>query len=258
MLRSRRRSTSWWAIGVAATVGITLAAYPSVRDSTAASDYTKELPEAMRAMFAGGELDIGSGPGYLDSQLFAFTAPLLLLIFAIALGSWVVAGDEEKGTLDLLLAHPVSRSQLVLERFTALAILTAGLCGVLLGSIVAGDALVDLDVGFGNLLAATLGLWVLATLFGAFAIAVGCTWPGRSRAVAITATVAVAAWLLDALGQTVGALDAWRPLSPYYQTIGTDPLRDGASGLGLLTLAGLMATAIAGGIAELRSRDVGT
>ena len=35
--------------------------------------------------------------------------PLLLLVYAIGAGSRAIAGEEESGTLDLLLAHPLSR-----------------------------------------------------------------------------------------------------------------------------------------------------
>ena len=76
-LRERRRSLTWWLLGVVALVGLNVAFYPSVRDSTGLSDYSKDLPEAMRALFAGGELDLVSATGYLNSQIFALMAPLV-------------------------------------------------------------------------------------------------------------------------------------------------------------------------------------
>ena len=47
--------------------------------------------------------------------------PLLLLIAAIGAGARATAGEEERGTLDLLLANPISRRRLVLEKLAALA-----------------------------------------------------------------------------------------------------------------------------------------
>ena len=38
--------------------------------------------------------------------------PLLLLIAAIGAGAGAIAGEEERGTLDLLLSLPVSRRRL--------------------------------------------------------------------------------------------------------------------------------------------------
>ena len=39
-------------------------------------------------------------------------APLILLIFAVGAGADAVAGEEERGALDLLLAHPLRRRRL--------------------------------------------------------------------------------------------------------------------------------------------------
>jgi ABC-2 type transport system permease protein len=64
------------------------------------------------------------------------------------------------------------------------------------------------------------------------------------------------AWLLDGLGQAVDVLDAWRPLSPYYQAIGRNPLREGApwSGWGALAAATALLAAVAA--AGLERRDL--
>ena len=57
-LRERRRSLLWWSLGLAALVALNVAFYPSIRDDEALSDYAKDLPESVRALFAGGELDL--------------------------------------------------------------------------------------------------------------------------------------------------------------------------------------------------------
>ena len=97
-LRERSRSIVWWTLGLVLLIGVNVAFYPSVRDDEALGDYAKDLPESLRALFAGGELDLASPVGYLNSQVFALTAPLVLFIFAIGAGSGAVAGEEEKGT----------------------------------------------------------------------------------------------------------------------------------------------------------------
>ena len=45
--------------------------------------------------------------------------PLLLMIAAIGAGAGAIAGEEERGTLELLLANPLSRRRLVLEKTAA-------------------------------------------------------------------------------------------------------------------------------------------
>ncbi len=255
-LRERRRSLVWWTLGLVALVGLNVAFYPSVRDDAGLSDYAKNLPDAVRGLFVGGELDIVSPAGYLNSQVFALMAPLILLIFSIGAGAGAVAGEEERGTLDLLLAQPLRRRDYVLDRLLALAAMIGALTVALLATVALGSLLVDLDIGFGKLVAASVSVALLAFLFGTIALAAGAVSPGRARAVAVAAGIAIAAWLLDGLGQAVDALDGWRPLSPYYQALGRNPLRDGIPWGGWAVLAAATVVVVAVAAVGLERRDV--
>jgi ABC-2 type transport system permease protein len=252
----RRRSLMWWSLGILALTAVTIAFYPSVRDATGFNDYSKDLPEAMRALFAGGETDLISGAGYLNSQIFALLAPLLLLILAIGFGAAAVAGEEERGTLDLLLAQPLRRGELVWQRFLALAVLTGVATMVLFATVAAGAPLVDLDIGLANLAAASLSIALLALLYGTIAMAVGALRPGRGRAVAVASGLAVGAWMLDGFGQAISGLEPWRPLSPYFQALGENPLREGAPWGGWGALVGLTALTVAAAVVGLQRRDI--
>jgi ABC-2 type transport system permease protein len=254
-LRERRRSLLWWTIGLAALVALNVAFYPSVRDDPALSGYAKDLPESVRALFAGGELDIASPAGYLNSRIFALMAPLLFLIVAIGAGSAAVAGEEERGTLELVLAHPVRRRDYVLQRFLALAVLLAALTTVLLATVALGSLAVDLEIGFGKLAVASLSVGLLALLFAAIALATGALAPGRARAIAVAGGLAVAAWIFDGLARSVDPLEGLRPLGPYYHALGQNPLREGApsAGWALLIAAAAIASVLAA--AGLERRD---
>jgi ABC-2 type transport system permease protein len=255
-VRERQRSVLWWTIGIAAAIALNVAFYPSVRDDQALADYAKDLPESVRALFAGGELDITSPVGYLWSQVFALMAPLLLLIFSIGAGAFAVAGEEERGTLDLLLAQPVRRRDYVLERFLALGTLVLQLTLVVLFTVAIGSALVDLEIGFDKLVAASASVGLLALLFGTVALAVGSVRPGRVPAIAVASGLAVVSWLLDGLAQVVDALEPWRPLSPYYQALGHNPLREGVPLGGWAILIGLTALFAVVAAAALERRDL--
>jgi ABC-2 type transport system permease protein len=255
-VRERGRSLLWWTLGIVGLIGITVAFYPSIRGDEALSNFGEDLPESLRALFVGGELDLASPVGYLNSQIYAAVAPLLFLVFSIGGGAGAVAGEEERGTLDLLLAHPVRRRDYVVQRFLALATLVAGLTAVLLVTVALGSALVDLEIGFDKLLAASVSVALLAVLFGAVALAVGSIKPGRAAAVAVAAGLAVVAWLVDGLGQAVSVLDPVRPLSPFYQALGRNPLRDGVPWTGWAILVAATAVLVVIAAAGLERRDV--
>jgi len=255
-LRERGRSLLWWTLGIVALVGVTIAFYPSIRDDTSLSDYGEKLPEGLRALFAGGELDISSPAGYLNSQIYALVAPLLLLVFSIGAGGGAVAGEEERGTLDLLLAHPMRRRDYVIQRFVSMVVLVAVLAAVLLATVGLGSLLVDLSIGFDKVLAATVSVALLSVFFGALALAVGAAAPGRGRAIAIACVLAIGAWIFDGLAQTVASLDAWRVVSPYHQALGDNPLREGVPWGGWALLTGGTLALLALGAAGLERRDI--
>ena len=126
---------------------------------------------------------------------------------------------------------------------------------VLLGSVAIGSWLVDLEIGFGRLVAASVGVALLALLFGAVALAAGAIRPGRDCHRRRRRT-RPGAWIFDGLAQAVDSLEPWRPLLPYYQALGQNPLREGAQWTGWAIL--LIATAVAtvAAAAGLERRDV--
>ena len=77
-------------------------------------------PPELMAFFgaAGPEFSLFSAEGFISMEFFSFM-PVVLGIFALLMGSGLLVSDEEKGTLDLIMAHPVSRSALFLGRLLA-------------------------------------------------------------------------------------------------------------------------------------------
>ena len=109
-LRDLRRGFVWWSVGLVGMSAMMVSVYPTVRGNAALNKLVQDYPAALKGFFGfGGELDYTSAAGYLGMELFSLMVPLLLLIAAIAAGSGAVAGEEDRGTLDLLLSLPVSR-----------------------------------------------------------------------------------------------------------------------------------------------------
>jgi ABC-2 type transport system permease protein len=168
-----------------------------------------------------------------------------------------VAGDEEAGTLDLLLAHPVSRQRLALQRFAALGaglvIVTALLWLALVALI--GPAGFD-GVGAGDLAAMSLHLVLFGLLFAALAYAVGAATGSRVLALAVSAGVAVLGYLANSVFPQVQGLEWVRNLSPFAWLLGGSPLVNGVQVGHAVTLALATAVLVAGGTWAFTRRDV--
>lgn len=254
VLRVRRRSLLLWAVALAVLTATYGAFYPLVGGDELAS-MTADLPDALATAF--GYQDLGSGAGYLTSTVFGLLAPILLAVFAIGAGARLVAGEEEDGTLELELTHPVGRRRVVAERLLALVVQVAALSVALAVVTLALAAVVDLgDVTVGGVLAACLGLALLVIAFGTVALAIGAATGRRAVALGAAAGLAVVAYAGRALGglstSTAWLVDA----SPFEWFLGGDPMRAGIDVGGYLALAGLAVVAAGVGIVAIGRRDL--
>lgn len=241
-LRDVRKSFLWWALGLAGLVALMVSVYPSVRGNAGLNKLVKDYPEALKAFVAfGGEIDYVSAAGYLGSELFSLMVPLLLLLAAIGAGTRAIAGEEEQGTLDLLLANPLTRRRVVLEKLAALSAEIVGLGLVLFFALVCGAHAVALHISSSHLAAATASAVLLAISFGAIAVLVGAATGHRGRTMGITAALAVGSYVLNGLAPLVGALEPVQKLSLFYHYAASDPLRHG---LGLGHVAVLVGVAV--------------
>ncbi len=104
-MQEQRRSLFWWILGMGALNIVTMLFYPSFADRPELNEIFEDLGPLAEA-FVGQIEDFTSPAGFTDSQLFSFMIPLLFVAFGIFAGSGSIAGEEERGTLDLLLSNP--------------------------------------------------------------------------------------------------------------------------------------------------------
>jgi ABC-2 type transport system permease protein len=261
MLVARRRSTVWWSAGLSALVLFVVAAYPSVRDSSAGFDsYLESLPEGVVELL-GAQGGLTSPDGYLNSQMYSNIFPLLLIVLGIGAASWAVAGSEGDGTLEMLLANPVSRARVAFERLAGVLVLT-GAVG-LVATVVTALMLpvVDLSGLPGDAVwAAGLGSWALAVCFSAVSFGVGAATGSKTLALGSGSAAAAGTYVLFGLTAFVGAIEPLRWVCPWFWFLDADPLggadaRFGLQGVALPLAVG--AAFVGVGVARLVRRDIG-
>jgi ABC-2 type transport system permease protein len=249
-----RRSLLGWVLAITA-VGVMYAAFwPTVN--------TPEMQRALRNYPAGileafNYDDLTSPAGYLGSSVYGLLIPLLVAVFAIAYGTRAVAGDEEAGTLELLLAHPVSRTRLALQRFAALFAALA-LVGVALwlGMLaIAGPAELK-GVTATEFAGTTVQLVLFGACLGGLAFAVGAGTGRKALALGASAGVAVLAYLANSVFPQLQGLEWTRDLSPWHWYLGGEPLKNGLQTGDALLLLAVTAVLVAAGTWRFNRRDV--
>lgn len=253
-LRLQRRGLLLWALGLAGMVALYGSLWPSIRDQASITEVLDQLPEVLRSLLA--VTDVSTPVGYVQAELLGLTGPLLVILFAVLSGANGIAGEEERRSLDLLLANPVSRTRVVLERVAAMVVGVAVLAATIGLAVVAAGVLAGLDLAVAGVAAAVLHLGLLGCVFGALAAAVGAATGRPAVARAVPAVAAVLAYLVNGLAPLVDGLGPVRPLSPFAQYANHVPLVNGVSASGVAVAVGTVVVLSALAVVAFRRRDV--
>jgi ABC-2 type transport system permease protein len=160
------------------------------------SDVIRDL--ANSGAFPEEMLNIGSGslftlPGSITLGLQHPLALSMVGIFAVGASSTSVAGERARGTLEVLLARPISRTTLYVSILAALLLVVLVVLSAILGGMVAGATIIGLgdELDAGRLPLVILngfGLWAAFTTFG-LAASISFDRPGPAIGLSL-------AWLL--------------------------------------------------------------
>ena len=218
-LRNNRGKILGWGLTLALLGGYLLSFYDTIADQQEEMQALMEMypPEVMA--FFGGVDDMFTPSGWLHLEFFSYM-PIVLGIFAVLTGSGLLAGDEERGTLNLVLAHPISRARLFWGRLLAYLGVTVIILGLIwLAFLIAGRASQAMDLGAGELLLPILTLLAVLLLFGTLGVLLSLFLPSRGLAAMVTGVLLIASFFITSLAQIDDRLAPFADFSPltYYQ-----------------------------------------
>jgi ABC-2 type transport system permease protein len=220
-LWERKWSMLWWSVGIAVYILINLSVYKTIQGSQEQLNQALQtLPTAAKALFTqtGSFL---TPVGYLDSKIYYLILPMLLGILAIGLGSSLLSKEEQSGTLELLLARPMSRTKLLTSKLAVglIVIVVVGLA-VLVVTALSAKAF-GIVVPTRYVVAVTILAVLLSVLFGTISFAFSAIGGlGRGASSGIAAFLLLAGYVASSFEGLVHWLRWPAKLLPYhyYQT----------------------------------------
>lgn len=249
-LYTKRWMTLWWTLSGLLLVLLTVSVFPAFQEALGQS--LNDVPEALRSL-VGDASSYATLPGYLDLQVFEQLV-FLSIVLGIILGTSLLAGEENEGTLQTLASLPISRSRVYIQKLLALAVIVGVVTFSLFVGSLLGASLIGESLDFWRLAGATVGAWLLALTLSILAYALGAATGKRGVAGAAAGLVAFLAFLLPALTQGVEGLQFLEKLSPFYYF--NSPLTTGLSATDYLTLIAVNITLTIVGYIFFSRRDI--
>jgi ABC-2 type transport system permease protein len=254
-LRDAKRSIIYYTIGsIALGLYVTLF-YPTIRDATGLTDFLEQLPEAMQALVGDAET-YTTAEGFLNAEVFSFMGPMVFGFFAIIAGMGVITGEEESHTLDQLLANPISRTSILIQKAGAMMTSVLALSVGLWIGLAGGSMLAGFDLSVTGTTQAILSLYLLGITLGFIALAVGAATGRKGLTGGIAATIGVVGFLLDTFLSVVDLLDPARFISVFYYFNSNNVMLNGINFVHFLTLISISAGAIVLSAWRFERRDL--
>jgi ABC-2 type transport system permease protein len=255
-LRDQLRPFVMWAAGVAFYVALLISIYPSIRKSAGAiNEYVKNMPEAVRVAFMGSS-DFTTPVGYVNVELLSWLAPIVLIAFAVAVAGRSLAGEEESGTLGLVLTHAVGRRRFALQKYAAMTVAVIALGATFWLSLTAATAIAGTPVDADDLAVAFVRLTLLGLAVGSVTFAAGGATGRRQAGIAAGAGVGTVMYLLNTLAVMNETIRPLRYVSLFHWAGGASPLGKPLDATGVLVLVATSAALLLATLVLFERRDV--
>ncbi len=217
-------------------------------------DVISQYPDALLGMI--GSADMSTAEGFLQAQIFSLMGPATFVALTALMGSRAVAGEEQSRTMGLLMANPMRRSTIIVEKTLSMIAYSvilgiATFLGVWFGNLLGG-----IEIPVGNLVATISLLVLLGLVFGGVAMLLSAA-TGKIRVAAYGAIgvtlVAYFAFSFLPLAESLAVYAKW---SPFHLYLGSNPLTNGMAWGDAAVLAGIFAGLIALSIPLFQRRDL--
>ena len=248
VLRKSLRDQRWQIVGFGLALflmaALIVAIWPSYRNTVASI----QLPEAVQA-FLGSDLNYSMASGFISAEYFSWI-PVLLIIYAVIQGTGAVAGEESSGTIDLLMAQPITRANMVLQKSIAATVGSALIIGFGFLGFAATIPLVDIEISVGDAALASANMLPITLFHFALALWLGSVAPNRATA------VATAGYFLNTVAAIVGSVSWLQYASPFYYYGAGLPLVKGLDWARVAALLGPTLLLVAWAMHSFDRRDI--
>ncbi len=258
ILRHHWRQILYWGIGLGFYGYYVIVVIPAENMQQYADLLTTLPPTVLQAFGVNDLATLGTPTGFIGLG-FATYAILVLAIYAILAGLNITANEEDAGILDVVLSLPAARSQVILERFTAYAVMTVGIASIVALGLLIGSSVNAPDLDQGRLVLTAFNLVPATLMLMAFTVCMGALARRRTLALGLALAYLVGSYFMDFIAAAVthSVTNTISRLSLFTYYDGAGVLANGLRVTNLIVLFGLMIYLLWGAVWLFDRRDIG-
>jgi len=175
------------------------------------------FPEDLMAFF-GGDVDLFSPSGFLHLEFFSYM-PIVLGIMVVSAAASLISKEEEEGTLELIIAQPISRLSLFFSRTFALILSVVLILTITWVGFYFGANLNDFELSNVELVRPFISLFAILMLFLSLSLLLSMILPTSSSAGLVSGFLLITSFFISSLARIDENLEGINRFSPlkYYQ-----------------------------------------
>lgn len=245
-----------WTLGFVGFAALMASFYPAMHQEGVLDALVASIPPAFEGLI-GDLANLRDFPLYLASQLFDIRLPLIAGIMAIILGQALSTAEEDRGELRTLLALPISRTKLLLQKWLALVFVTGiAVAGLGVGIYATLPFIEGASLDLAVFLRLGVMTWLLMITYGTIAFAAGMITGNKGVTSLVSIFVIIGSFILTTFGAAVDWLAHYEKLSLLYYFPAVDIVKHGIQAHDVLVLGGVTVASLALALLVFRRRDI--
>jgi len=198
ILKDRRTQILVYLLASIGLLWMYIALFPAFKDQSAnLEQLISSYPESFMKAFNFDIKSFTTIEGYLATEQYSFVFPLMVIFMLVGFAGAVFSGEIEKGTIEVLIAQPISRLKLFFSRYLAGVFILLVFTAVSVYSALPLSRIYNISfelAGFNK-------LWLLASMFAlaiySIAIMLSAIFSDRGKVFFISGGVLIGMYVLN-------------------------------------------------------------
>jgi ABC-2 type transport system permease protein len=200
-LKRSWRQMIYWALGLAVLGFYIVSVIPNVDVLNQYQDLIgTKMPKALMQAFGVSDMAVLATPEGFIAFGFLTYSMILLVVYGVLAGMNITANEEDEGIMEMILAQPVPRWRVVVEKYAAYLLMSAAIVFIAYIGLVLGRMMGTLPFAMDRMLMAgipmTFGIWLVI----AVTAAAGAFFRRKSTALMVVVSFVVLSYFLNFVG----------------------------------------------------------